>query len=120
MIGIEATDARAGAQREWPGLDELGATPIAGLPHAESAERSAEPAAFRDAADQHPLAASVKISVDGGPVLVTTERDLDDGDVVYLDLGGRRRAHRIFGLRPGLRGRDSSELRVGFLSEITA
>lgn len=75
-------------------------------------------AAYPDASDRQALRARVKLSASGRPTLVTAETRLRDGDRVYVESGGRRKAHLVCGLRRGLRSRDPQDLRIAQLREI--
>lgn len=81
-------------------------------------EQPAGPGVFLGAADGAQLRARVHISVDGRPTLLTVERHLREGDMVYLDTRGERRPHRIAALRRGLRLRDHAQLRIAQLDEV--
>ncbi len=74
--------------------------------------------AFADAASREPLQARVRLSSSAPPTLVTKEPGLHEGDVVFVESLGKRRAHRICGMRRGLRARDPQDLRVAQLHEI--
>ncbi len=75
-------------------------------------------AAFAHAGSRQPLQARVRLSSSTPPTLVTTETRLHEGDVVYVESLGKRRAHRICAMRRGLRSRDPQDLRIAQLREI--
>lgn len=74
--------------------------------------------AYLGATDREALRARVKPSSSGRLTLVTVEARLRDGDVIHVDGSGGRKAHRISGLRRGLRSRDPQDLRIAQLTEI--
>ncbi len=75
-------------------------------------------AAFADASSREPLRARIRPGSSAPPTLVTNEPRLHEGDVVYVESQGKRRAHRICGMRRGLRSRDPQDLRIAQLREI--
>lgn len=118
MTRSEAQDTKDG--RPW----NLGAgavwTPDA--PEADAGERAEDLqphlAAYLGASDREALRARVKPSTTGRLTLVTVEPRLRDGDVIHVDGAGGRKAHRISGMRHGLRSRDPQDLRIAQLSAI--
>lgn len=118
MTQSEAQDTKDG----WPwSLAEAGAwaPEDAALDAGERAEDlQAHRTAYLGSSDREALRARVKPSSGGRLTLVTVEVRLRDGDVIHVDCTGGRKAHRISGLRRGLRSRDPLELRIAQLSEI--
>ncbi len=82
------------------------------------ARSDAGPRIYRDPGASEPLRARLRFSADGQELLVTTEPLLRDGDLLYVEGRGAHQPHRVTGLRPGLRARDSRDLRVGLLIEV--
>ena len=76
-------------------------------------------AAYRGASDREALRAWVKPAASGRPTLVTVDTRLRDGDVIHVDGPGGRKAHRISGMRRGLRSRDPQDLRIAQLTEVS-
>ena len=118
MMQSEAQDPKDG--RPWDSA-ETAAWAHEGLA-ADFGERGEEPqphlAAYRSASERQPLRARVKLSADGKTTLVTVDVGLRDGDVIYVEIQGTRKAHRIAGMRHGLRSRDPRELRIALLGAI--
>ncbi len=77
-------------------------------------------AAFADATSREPLQARVRLSSSAPPTLVIRDARLHEGDVVFVESLGQRRAHRLCAMRRGLRSRDPQDLRIAQLREIEA